>query len=102
MKKTTLTTILLILLTSISGLAQNEKNKVHVTEVLTLNFEQDTNADQDLKIEFEIINLKDDNNVSVILKHEITKPTSRRSRVKNIINFLNNSEEKQDSSIASC
>jgi len=102
MKKTTLTTILLILLTSISGFAQNEKTNINVTEVLTLNFEQDTNADQDLKIEFEIINLKDDNNVSVILKHETIKPTSRRTRVKNIINFLNNSEEKQDSSIASC
>jgi hypothetical protein len=102
MKKITLTTILLILLTSISGLAQNEINNVNVTETSTLNFEQDVNASQDLKIDFKIIDSTDDNKVAVIEKHETFKSTSRRSRMKNIINFLNNSDKKQGSSIELC
>jgi hypothetical protein len=102
MKKITLTTVLLILLTSISGLAQNEKNSLNVTEITVLNFEQDAKANQDLKINFEVINSTEDNKVSVIVKHETFKSSSRRSRVKNIINFLKNSEKKQGSSIALC
>jgi hypothetical protein len=102
MKKITLTTVLLILLTSISGLAQNEKNSLNVTEITVLNFEQDVKVSQDLKINFEVINSTEDNKVSVIVKHETFKSSSRRSRVKNIINFLKNSEKKQGSSIALC
>ncbi|MFB0938772.1 MAG: hypothetical protein QMB29_07535 [Urechidicola sp.] len=102
MKKITLTTVLLILLTSISGLAQNEKNSLNVTEITVLNFEQDVKVNQDLKINFEVINSTEDNKVSVIVKHETFKSSSRRSRVKNIINFLKNSEKKQGSSIALC
>jgi hypothetical protein len=102
MKKITLTTVLLILLTSISGLAQNEKNSLDVTEITVLNFEQDVKVNQDLKINFEVINSTEDNKVSVIVKHETFKSSSRRSRVKNIINFLKNSEKKQGSSIALC
>ena len=102
MRKTALTTILLILLTSISGLAQNEKNSLNITEIIVLNFEQDAKVNQDLKINFEVINSTEDNKVSVIVKHETFKSSSRRSRVKNIINFLRNSEKKQGSSIALC
>ena len=102
MKKITLTTVLLILLTSISGLAQNEKNSLNITEIIVLNFEQDAKVNQDLKINFEVINSTEDNKVSVIVKHETFKSSSRRSRVKNIINFLKNSEKKQGSSIALC
>jgi hypothetical protein len=102
MKKITLTTVLLILLTSISGLAQNEKNSLNITEIIVLNFEQDAKVNQDLKINFEVINSTEDNKVSVIVKHETFKSSSRRSRVKNIINFLRNSEKKQGSSIALC
>ncbi len=102
MKKITLTTVLLILLTSISGLAQNEKNSLNITEIIVLNFEQDAKVNQDLKINFEVINSTEDNKVSVIVKYETFKSSSRRSRVKNIINFLRNSEKKQGSSIALC
>jgi ribosomal protein L21 len=102
MKKITLTTVLLILLTSISGLAQNEKNSLNITEIIVLNFEQDAKVNQDLKINFEVINSTEDNKVSVIVKYETFKSSSRRSRVKNIINFLKNSEKKQGSSIALC
>ena len=102
MRKTALTTILLILLTSISGLAQNEQNSLNVNEVLTLNLEQETIVNQDLKINFEVLNSPEVNKVSVIEKHETFKSTSRRSKMKNIINFLNNSDKKQGSSIALC
>lgn len=102
MKKVTLTTILLILLTSISVLAQNEKNDLNVTEISTLSFDQDAMTNQNLDINFEVINSTDVNKVSVIVKHETFKSTSRKSRMKNVVNFLKNPEKKQVTSIVLC
>ena len=102
MRKVTLTTILLILLTSISVFAQNEKNSLNVSEISTLNFDEDAMTNQDLKIDFKVINLTDDNNVSVIVKHETYKSTSRKARMKNVVNFLKNPEKKQHLSVVLC
>tara|TARA_B110000240_G_C13505109_1_gene455790 strand:+ start:1671 stop:1973 length:303 start_codon:yes stop_codon:yes gene_type:complete len=100
MKKVTLTTILLILLTSISVLAQNEKNDINAIE--NLSFDQDAMTNQNLDINFEVTNSTDANKVSVIVKHETFKSTSRKSRMKNVVNFLKNPEKKQNSSIVLC
>ena len=102
MKKVTLTTILLFLLTTISVLAQNEKNDFDVTEISSLSFDQDAMNNQNLDINFEVINSTDENKVSVIVKHETFKSTSRKSRMKNVVNFLKNPEKKENSSIVLC
>lgn len=100
MKKVTLTTILLILLTSISVLAQNEKNDINVIE--NISFDQDAMTNQNLDASFEVINSTDANKVSVIVKYKTFKSTSRKSRMKNVVNFLKNPEKKQNSSIVLC
>ena len=100
MKKVTLTTILLILLTYISVLAQNEKNDINAIE--NLSFDQDAMTNQNLDINFEVIYSTDAKKVSVIVKHETFKSTSRKSRMKNVVNFLKNPEKKQNSSIVLC
>ncbi len=102
MKKATLTTILLILLAYISGFAQNEKKEIFINETSTLSIENKISVNQDFKINFEALKSIEYTKVSIIVKHKTFKSTSRRSKVKNIINFLNSSDNKQGSSIALC
>ncbi len=103
MKKVTLTTILLFLLTSISVLAAQE-NATNENEVKILNsiLEEDAMTSQNEVINVKVIELTDNNNVSVLVKHNIIKSSSRKSRMKNVVNFLKNPEVKNTNKKVLC
>lgn len=103
MKKLTLTTILLLLLTSISVLANSEtkietnlENSIELIEVDAMTTQLDN-------IEVLVNNSTDQNLASVIVKHETTKYNSRKARMKTVVNnFLRNPEMKEVTSNVLC
>lgn len=102
MKKVTLTTILLLLLTTISVLAQEKVNNKKELRVLTITFEEDAMTSTKNTIEEKVIEFTEENSVSVLTKHNIIKSSSRKSRMKNVVNFLKNPEKRKVSNIILC
>lgn len=96
MTKVTLTTILLFLLTTISVFANNKSSEIYNNSVVNIisleNLQEATNNDIDIKLD----DLKTDtNNVSYLVKYQLIKSTSRKSKMNNIQNFLKNPEKKE-------
>ena len=94
-------TLILILLTTLTVTAQNDNKTISVNEKLTLNTEQNSEVNQHIKLNIVTTDLSSDK-VIVLVKHETIKASSRRSRVKNIVNFLKSSEKKQNSTVETC
>ncbi|MCF6280542.1 MAG: hypothetical protein L3J14_09375 [Flavobacteriaceae bacterium] len=98
MKKVTYTTIILLLLTSFSVFAgdkptENKSDKQ--TEIISLVDLDDSNV-------FIIKNDNIQNTVSYLTKHQYRKSSSRKSKMKNVQNFLRNPEKKENTIIAMC
>ncbi len=92
--KKQLVTLLLIFFATTSIVAQYDKITINNIEISNLSIDQDIFIDQDFKPNFHIKNVGMENTMCLIEKHKILEYTSRRLRVKNIVNFLNNSENR--------
>ncbi len=98
MKKVTYTTIILLLVTSFSVFAGNkstEKKSDKPTEIISLVDLNDANV-------FIIKNDSIQNTVSYLTKYQYRKSTSRKSKMKNVKNFLRNPEKKENTLTILC
>ena len=98
MKKVTYSTIILLLVTSFSVFAGNEstENKSDKpTEIISLVNLNDATI-------FIIKNDSTQNTVSYLTKYQYRKSTSRKSKMKNVKNFLKNPEKKENTLTILC
>lgn len=104
MKKVTFTTFLLILLTSVSVFANNKSNDINCINTTKVNTLIDLSENINVINKTIIINdLKTDvTKTSYLVKYNLIKSTSRKSKMKNVKNFLKNPERKDSTIIAMC